>query len=107
MVAPNAAEVLNLVGFVTGTALYAMLLALVLRGQPGGGQSRLPLATAVLGLTWNLGELAAYALPRLGVVQESFALWAMSFPALGLLAAVVVQSVARELPRGRWLTAIA
>ena len=84
-----------------------MLLALVLRGQPGGGQSRLPLATAVLGLTWNLGELAAYALPRLGVVQESFALWAMSFPALGLLAAVVVHSVARELPRGRWLTAIA
>lgn len=34
MIAPNAAEVLNLVGFVTGTALYAMLLALVLRGSP-------------------------------------------------------------------------
>jgi len=107
VVAPNAAEVLNLVGFVTGAALYAMLLALVLRGQPAGGHSRLPLATAVLGLTWNIGELAAYALPRVGLVQESFALWALSFPALGLLAAVVVHSVARELPRGRWLTAIA
>ncbi|HEX6162730.1 MAG TPA: hypothetical protein VFZ31_05165, partial [Vicinamibacterales bacterium] len=107
MIAPNAAELLNLVGFVTGTALYAMLLALVLRGQPGGSHSRLPLATAVLGLTWNVGELAAYALPRLGVLEESFALWAISFPALGLLAAVVVQSVARELRGGRWLTAVA
>ena len=64
MIAPNAAEVLNLVGFVTGTALYAMLLALVLRNVPGNGQSRLPLATAVLGLVWNIGELAAYAMPR-------------------------------------------
>jgi hypothetical protein len=29
--ASNAEDVLNLVGFVTGTALYAMLLVLVLR----------------------------------------------------------------------------
>ena len=107
MIAPNAAEVLNLVGFVTGTALYAMLLALVLRDVPGTGHSRLPLATAVLGLVWNLGELSAYALPRLGIFNESIALWAISFPALGLLAAVVVHSVARELPRGFALTAIA
>ena len=82
MIAPNAAELLNLVGFVTGTALYLMLLALVLRDQPGGSHSRLPLATAMLGLAWNLGELAAYSLPRLGLVEESFALWAISFPAL-------------------------
>ena len=80
MIAPNAAEVLNLVGFVTGTALYAMLLALVLRDVPGAGKSRLPLATAVLGLIWNLGELAAYALPRLGLFSESIELWAISFP---------------------------
>jgi hypothetical protein len=119
VIAPNAAEVLNLVGFVTGTALYAMLLALVLRGpfsirrslgeggRSLGGGGPLPLATAVLGLIWNLGELSAYALPRLGVFPESIALWAISFPALGLLAAVVVHSVARELPRGFALTAIA
>jgi hypothetical protein len=107
VIAPNAAEVLNLVGFVTGTALYAMLLALVLRDVPGSGQSRLPLATAVLGLIWNLGELAAYGLPKLGLVSESIALWAISFPSLGLLAAVVVHSVARALPRGFVLTAIA
>ncbi len=105
MIAPNAAEVLNLVGFVTGTALYAMLLALVLRGSPRG--NLLPLATGVLGLVWNLGELAAYALPRLGYFNESIGLWAMSFPALGLLAAVVVHSVARALPRAAIITVIA
>ena len=104
MITPNAAEVLNLVGFVTGTALYAMLLALVLRDDK---PVSLPLATAVLGLVWNLGELSAYALPRLGYFNESIALWAVSFPALGLLAAVVVHSVARELPRGFALTLIA
>jgi len=124
VIAPNAAEVLNLVGFVTGTALYAMLLALVLRGSSGAstfaratadrpaGQEGLPpqylpLATAVLGLVWNLGELAAYALPKLGYFNQSIGLWAMSFPALGLLAAVVVHSVARALPRGFVLTVIA
>ena len=105
MITPNAAEVLNLVGFVTGTALYAMLLALVLRD--GAGDSRLPLATAVLGLIWNIGELLAYALPRIGFFAESIALWALSFPSLGLLAAVVVHSVARQLPRGMTLTAVA
>ena len=110
MIAPNAAELLNLVGFVTGTALYAMLLALVVRSASAKASADrvwLPLATAVLGLIWNLGELSAYALPRLGFLTESIALWAMSFPALGLLAAVVVHSVARELPRGFALTAIA
>jgi two-component system LytT family sensor kinase len=105
VIAPNAAEILNLVGFVTGTALYAMLLALVLRN--GAGDSRLPLATAVLGLIWNIGELLAYALPRVGFFTESIALWALSFPSLGLLAAVVVHSVARQLPRGLTLTAVA
>jgi signal transduction histidine kinase len=103
VIAPNAAEVLNLVGFVTGTALYAMLLALVLR-QPAPTAT---IATAVLGLIWNIGELSAYGLPRLGYFTESIELWAVSFPALGLLAAVVVHSVARALPRGFALTAIA
>ena len=101
---PNAAEVLNLVGFATGTALYAMLLALVLRRRTG---DRLPLATALLGLVWNLGELAAYGLPRVGYFDESIGLWALSFPALGVLAAVVVHSVARGLPRGGVITGVA
>jgi hypothetical protein len=107
----NAAGVLNLVGFVTGTALYAMLLALVVktgtRDGADGRVDRLPLATALLGLTWNLGELASYGLPRLGLADDSVGLSAMSFPALGLLAAVVVHSVARGLAYGRLITALA
>ena len=112
MTASNAADVLNLVGFVTGTALYAMLFALVLRagarvgGRPGRVDGLL-LATALLGIVWNLGELAAYGLPRLGLAADSVGLTALSFPALGLLAAVVVHSVARELRYGRLIIALA
>jgi hypothetical protein len=108
--ASNAADVLNLVGFVTGTALYAMLLALVVRGAARPPEARrdwLPLATALLGLSWNLGELAAYALPRLGLAEDTVGLSALSFPALGLLAAVVVHSVARDLRYSRVVTALA
>jgi len=110
--ASNAADVLNLVGFVTGTALYAMLLVLVVRGaarrtNAPGRRDWLPLATALLGLSWNLGELAAFALPRLGLVSDGVGLSALSFPALGLLAAVVVHSVARGLGYGRAVIALA
>jgi len=110
--ASNAADVLNLVGFATGTALYAMLLVLVVRGgargrDESGRVDGLPLATALLGLAWNLGELGAYALPRLGLAADSVGLSATPFPALGLLAAVVVHSVARGLALGRLITGLA
>jgi Co/Zn/Cd efflux system component len=56
-------ELLNLVGLSTGIALYAMLLVMVIRaGQRPGGHQRydpLLLATAILGLIWNV-----CALPR-------------------------------------------
>ncbi len=114
MPAPNAGELLNLVGFVTGTVLYAMLLALVLRTPPDadagtseGTPDRLPLAAALLGLAWNLGELLAYSLPRMTWVAPSVWVNAVSFPALGLLAAVVVHSVARGLPSGGLITTVA
>ena len=84
-----------------------MLLALVLRQRALRSDAQipaLPFATGVLGLAWNVGELTAYALPRFGLVENSVGLWAVSFPALGLLAAVVVHSVARGLPGGRKLT---
>lgn len=113
MTASNAADVLNLVGFLTGTALYAMLLAFVVRQARGARgvveasrMDLLPLATAVLGLVWNVGELATYALPRLGLVRDSIALAALSFPALGFLAAVAVHSVARDLPHARAIIAL-
>lgn len=110
MLASNAADLLNIVGFATGTALYAMLLVLVLRRRPHGQSGRrdwLPLATALLGLVWNLGELAAYGLPRLGLLSDSIPLSAVSFPALGFLAAVVVHSVARDLGGGRSVVGLA
>ncbi len=110
MLASNAADLLNIVGFATGTALYAMLLVLVLRRRPHGQSGRrdwLPLATALLGLVWNLGELAAYGLPRLGLLSDSIPLSAVSFPALGFLAAVVVHSVARDLGGGRYVVGLA
>jgi len=62
-------ELLNLIGLSAGVVLYAVLLVMVLRTAPkpvGGAQfDPLLLATALLGLAWNLCALPAYALPRL------------------------------------------
>lgn len=102
MGAPNAAELLNLVGFITGAALCAMLLSLVVQARATADRSdALPLATAVLGLLWNLGELADYLLNRAGRSAPESWLSAVSFAALATLAAVVVHSVARDIRRGR------
>ncbi len=102
MGAPNAAELVNLVGFVTGAALCAMLLSLVVQARATADRSdALPLATAVLGLLWNVGELGDYLLNRLGRSGPESWLSALSFAALATLAAVVVHSVARDVRRGR------
>lgn len=79
----------------------------------------LPLATALLGLVWNAGELATYGLHELagefalaeGLFQP--VLEAVSFAALGFLPAVVVHSAIQNLPsypqqrRARLLTGAA
>jgi two-component system LytT family sensor kinase len=92
-------ELLNLVGLSTGVVLYAMLLAMVVRGsRTPGGPSRfdwLLLATSMLGLVWNLCALPAYELPKVGIQGPFPALVALGFSALGLLPAVVVHSVLR------------
>lgn len=104
----RAAEVLNLVGFTTGAALCAMLLALVRRSHATADRSdRLPFFTAVLGLAWNVGELGDYILSRLGTSGPESWLSAVSFASLATLAAVVVHSVARDLRGGRWIIATA
>ena len=106
--APNAAELLNLVGFITGAALCAMLLGLVLRARTTADRSDvLPLCTAVLGLIWNLGELGDYLLNRAGQLGPESWLSAVSFAALATLAAVVVHSVARDMRWGRLVIAVA
>src|SRR5436309_1712075 len=92
-------ELLNLVGLSTGIVLYAMLLVMVIRaGRTPGGPGRvdpLLIATAVLGLLWNLCALPAYELPKLGIEGPFPFLIAAGFSALGFLPAVVVQSVLR------------
>jgi integrase len=76
MTATAAAALINLLGYLTGSLLYAMLLAMALgrqslassvgmRGLAGAGSEkadRLPLLTALLGLAWNLGAIAAHVL---------------------------------------------
>jgi signal transduction histidine kinase len=98
------AELLNLVGLSSGIALYAMLLLMVLRS----GRSRdspemdpLLLATAVLGLVWNLCALPAYELPKLGLLGPVRPLVVFGYSALGFLPAVVVHSVMRGEPGRR------
>ena len=92
-------ELLNLVGLSTGVVLYTMLLAMVLRAGRAAGASRfdpLLLATAVLGLIWNLCALPAYELPKVGIEGPFTFLIAAGYSALGFLPAVVVHSVLRD-----------
>src|ERR1700687_4537967 len=92
-------ELLNLVGLSTGVVLYAMLLAMVVRGRrTPGGPSRfdwLLLATSMLGLVWNLCALPAYELPKVGIQGPFPALAAVGFGALGFVPAVGVLSACR------------
>src|SRR5438045_5314401 len=92
-------QLLNLIGLSTGVALYAMLFAMVVRRDqtrgPSGRLDPLLLATAVLGLLWNLCALPIYELPKIGVQRSFFVLTAIGFSALGFLPAVVVHSVLR------------
>jgi len=93
----NLGELLNLVGLSTGVALYAMLLAMVIRARRHAGAAAfdpLLLVTSVLGLLWNLCSLPGYVLPKFGIGPVPL-ISAVGFGALGLLPAVVVHSVLR------------
>lgn len=128
MTSINIAALINLLGFTTGVALYAMLLLMVLRNPiqtahtidadrasavahwfPNG----LLLAAAVLGLLWNVGALVAFGARDFGSLQPLPLVLAISFTALGFLPAVVVHSAVRgneQEPRqrvGRWITLLA
>jgi two-component system LytT family sensor kinase len=106
MNAINIAALINLVGYMLGMALYAMLLAMVLRHRAqvssspestcafsGLAVNGLLLATAVLGLLWNIGAFATYGLRGFGLPGTNPFVSAVSFTALGFLPAVVVHSV--------------
>jgi hypothetical protein len=103
-------DVLHLVGFLTGVTLFGMLLVMVTR--PPARPEPFALATALLGLVWNGGELTAYLARNSGLAAAVPWIAAGSFTALGFLSAVVVHSVARSpLPdsraRGFWTRTIA
>jgi two-component system LytT family sensor kinase len=86
-------DLLHVVGFLTGAVLYGMLIVMVAR--PPAPADRFALSTGLLGLVWNVGELAAYAARLTGLALSITWIHAFSFTALGLLASVVVHSVAR------------
>jgi hypothetical protein len=89
----NVAALVHVVGFLTGAALYGMLFALVVRRRV---DDRLPLLTAVLGLIWNIGGLAAIAIRDFAGHEPHPFLIATAYSALGFLPAVVVHSVLRS-----------
>jgi two-component system, LytTR family, sensor kinase len=93
MLTPGAPPLLNIVGFLTGIALYAMLLAMVVRPQASG--DRVTVFMAIAGLAWNVGEFCAIAFRGLGLSALERWTTAASYTALGFLGAVVVHSVAR------------
>jgi signal transduction histidine kinase len=100
------ATIVNLAGFTAALALYAMLLAMVLRrprgameppraasaGTGGAGRDRLLIATAALGLVWNLAAVRLYGFEGRPPAPP---LEALALTALGFLPAVVVHAVLR------------
>jgi two-component system, LytTR family, sensor kinase len=107
---PVIGPVVNLLGFLTGAALYVMLVALVWRERTRertpflSAPSALPLLTGVCGVVWNVGALRSFGLASLGVGQPWPIEVAIAFSALGFLPAVVVHSLleSRERSAARW-----
>jgi two-component system, LytTR family, sensor kinase len=121
MSAINIANLINLLGYTIGIALYVLLLVMVLKHpSPSAGSSELPqanfystwssngllLLTAVLGLLWNIGALAIYGLKGIGYVTNYPIVSAISFTALGFLPAVVVHSVLRGRKTSQVVTSL-
>ncbi len=93
MPATAAPTLLHVVGYLTGASLYGLLLVMALSSR--GAARRPVLWTGLLGLGWNAGELATHLADALG--HPSLAAWcgALSYAALGFLAAVAVHAAGR------------
>lgn len=95
----NFASLINLLGFSVGIALYALLLVMVVRHRKAKQHSSIDfllLATAILGILWNLGEISAFIWRDFGAGEVSPVLTAISYSALGFLPSVVVHSAWRN-----------
>jgi len=100
----NAALLVNLIGFSVGIALYVLLAAMVVRhrrSSESSGVNSLLLATAALGLIWNLGELIVSIQRDFGYSGTDPFLMAAAYSALGFLPTVVVHSAQNEPGRSR------
>ena len=105
MAPPSLAALVNVIGFLLGTALYGLLLGTVLRTGAASpsttrapAPSRLLLLTAVLGLTWNLGSLWIQIVDPGLAAPAARGVFGVAIAALGFLPAVVVHSVLAPLP---------
>ncbi|MEK7724336.1 MAG: histidine kinase [Acidobacteriota bacterium] len=108
----NLASLINLLGFTVGISLYFLLLIMVARHRQNKRNDSfdfLLLATATLGILWNLGEVSAFIWRDFGATTVPPLLTAISYSALGFLPSVVVHSALKgvENSKGNWLTFLA
>ena len=103
-----SATLINLLGFIVGTALYGLLLAMVLRDRRDEQRvgNRLLVATAGLGLVWNIGEFIVYASRDVGFSPAPPIVPAIAYAALGFLPSVVVHSARKSLASAGMFSAI-
>ncbi len=115
MTPPLTAFIVDVLGFLTGTVLYVMLVTMVWRERAAEGtpflahRGRLTLLMGLAGLVWNVGALVSFgARTTRAPVSTAPALVALSFSALGFLPAIVVHSLlqGRETAAGRGATRI-
>jgi two-component system LytT family sensor kinase len=105
MDALDAALLVNILGYIVGISLYAMLVVMVVRNRGGSGRfERLLFATGVLGLIWNAGELLLVVQKDLGSTSGSPLVMAAAYSALGFLPSVVVHSALGPSEKRPWLT---
>jgi two-component system LytT family sensor kinase len=104
----------DVLGFLTGTVLYVMLVVMVWRERMGDGKPflarrrRLPLLTGLAGVVWNAGALLFFGTRIIGGTAPDPTIVAIAFSALGCLPAFVVHSLleGRETLAGRGVTRV-
>jgi hypothetical protein len=107
MNARDLTTLVHLLGFMTGIVLYAMLgvmtrrrLANVVATGDAGGEDRVSLSAAALGVVWNIGAMVVFASRDFGFDAPLAWVAAIAYSALGFLPAVVVHSTLRRSKRG-------